>query len=251
MISDSILQSGLRNERNQFAQTLQSFVLIGVGTITSISEDGRAEVRTNIFAGDQQVIYQNAEVIYPGNQGGAYTSAVAGTSCLIFIPRSCMPDVKNQIVQFGATPYDKTGVKVMPISNGVSDGVKTLFSTLGAYSIYSSDYSVTFDTGSVTLLRKDGNVNITVNQKGYICVEWHNAAGASLSYMIDDSGIHKTWLSPNKDVLWTDTQNPDGSRSFVQTNPQGQNSDPLFSMTIGTNGAVTIDVGLQSSCEFC
>lgn len=241
MISDEILRANFRNERDQFAQTLQSFVLIDIGTITSVSKDGRAEVRTNIFVGDQQVVYQNAEVIYPGNQGGGYTSAVAGTSCLIFMPRSCMPDITSQLVQFGSAVYDKAGVKVMPIANGSTNAVKTMFSTLGAFSIYSPAYSLTFTEDTVTLQRTDGNVSITMDQEGSLYVEYLNSLGNELQYIIDKTGIHKQWVSQDKSVIWADTLNADGSRSFVQSDGTNEEADPLCSITIGTNGAVTIN----------
>ena len=247
MISDRILQAGLRNERNQFAQTLQSFVLIDIGTITSVSKEGRAEVRTNIFVGDQQVVYQNAEVIYPGNQGGGYTSAVAGTSCLIFMPRSCMPDITSQLVQFGSAVYDKAGVKVMPIANGSTNAVKTMFSTLGAFSIYSPAYSLTFTEDTIVLQRTDGNVSITMDQKGSLYIEYMNDAGNELQYIIDESGIHKQWVSQDKSVIWTDALNADGSRSFVQTDGTNEEADPLCSITIGTNGAITINTAQNVS----
>lgn len=236
MISDRILQAGLRNERDQFAQTLQSFVLIDIGTITSVSKEGRAEVRTNIFVGDQQVVYQNAEVIYPGNQGGGYTSAVAGTSCLIFMPRSCMPDITSQLVQFGSAVYDKAGVKVMPIANGSTNAVKTVFSTLGAFSIYSPAYSLTFTEDTVTLQRTDGNVSITMDQEGSLYVEYLNSLGNELQYIIDKTGIHKQWVSQDKSVVWTDSLEADGSRTFVQ---KVQDSETA-SVTIDTEGNVNI-----------
>lgn len=237
MISDRILQAGLRNERDQFAQTLQSFVLIDIGTITSVSKEGRAEVRTNIFVGDQQVVYQNAEVIYPGNQGGGYTSAVAGTSCLIFMPRSCMPDITSQLVQFGSAVYDKAGVKVMPIANGSTNAVKTVFSTLGAFSIYSPAYSLTFTEDTVTLQRTDGNVSITMDQEGSLYVEYLNGLGNELQYIIDKTGIHKQWVSQDKSVVWTDSLEADGSRTFVQ---KVQDSETA-SITIDTEGNMNIN----------
>jgi len=237
MISDRILQAGFRNERDQFAQTLQSFVLIDIGTITSVSKEGRAEVRTNIFVGDQQVVYQNAEVIYPGNQGGGYTSAVAGTSCLIFMPRSCMPDITSQLVQFGSAVYDKAGVKVMPIANGSTNAVKTVFSTLGAFSIYSPAYSLTFTEDTVTLQRTDGNVSITMDQEGSLYVEYLNGLGNELQYIIDKTGIHKQWVSQDKSVVWTDSLEANGSRTFVQ---KVQDSETA-SITIDTEGNMNIN----------
>lgn len=236
MISDRILQAGFRNERDQFAQTLQSFVLIDIGTITSVSKEGRAEVRTNIFVGDQQVVYQNAEVIYPGNQGGGYTAAVAGTSCLIFMPRSCMPDITSQLVQFGSAVYDKAGVKVMPIANGSTNAVKTVFSTLGAFSIYSPAYSLTFTEDTITLQRTDGNVSITMDQEGSLYIEYLNSLGNELQYIIDKTGIHKQWVSQDKSVVWIDSLEADGSRTFVQKVQDSETAN----ITVDTEGNVSV-----------
>ena len=161
-------------------------------------------------------------------------------ACLIFLPKSCMPNVTDLKLFVGTTPYNHDGVKVMPIGNGTNNRVRSLFGRGGEYSIVGQQYKALFDGESITFQRDDGTTSVTIDGTGQMYVVRQTDTG-SLSINVEDTGVTKKWLSQNKDVLWTDTYNPDGSRTFVQSNPNDEEADPFFSMTIAADGTITFN----------
>lgn len=244
MNSISTLQDALKNDRQLFLETLSSFALIDIGTIVS-AKNGRAVVHGSSFIGGQQTIYQDAELIFPGNSSGAYSCECAGTTCLIFIPCSCMPSTDNQKVRLTAAPYDKAGVKALPIGNGADNPVKTSFNLTGTYNIFTDLYRAVFEKDNVELSREDAATSLTMDCEGGLHVIKQGDNSTYYKDMIDGS-ITSTWISKDKDVQWVDTLNEDGSRSFVQADPQDENAEPLFSLTIDKEGvaSVTLAKGL-------
>lgn len=241
MNATKALQAGFKNNNEMFLDTLQLYTILDIGTIESVNNKGRAVVRSSVFIEGEQVIYQDAEVIYPGNTKGCYTADCSGSACLIFIPRTCMPNTENLKIRFNAPAYNKDGVKVLPIGNGSNDSVRTHFSAAGNFLIEALKYSIQCSGKDITLQTIDGTVDISMDNTGQLYVR-RLCDNGSFNVNIEDTGVTKTWLSKNKDVLWTDTLNPDGSRSFVQTNPNDEEADPLFSMTIRADGVVTFNM---------
>ena len=238
MDSTDILNSIFKNEREQFSSKLSSFTILDIGTIVEV-KNGRALVHGSTFTGGQQAIYKDAEIVYPGNEGGAYTVEGAGTPCLIFIPMSCMTDTGNRKVQLYSPKYNTDGVKVMPIGNAAAALVKTCFNAGGTYSILGGDYNVSFTENTIVLERKDASASLAMDYKGGLHVI---KTGENSTHYIDmvDGSTKSTWQSKDKDVQWIDTLNSDGSRTFVQNNPQNEEANPLFSLTIAKDGTVTL-----------
>ena len=241
MTSNDALQAHFKNERELFLNILNSVIILDIGVINSITPEGRANVTSSTFVGNKPIKYADAEIIYPGNTNGCYVSRCSGMACLIFIPKSCMPNIDDLKIRIGATSYNRDGVKVMPIGNGFDNKVQCFFSSSGEYSIIGQTYNLQFDESSASFQRKDGKTSITVDGTGQIYLSRQTNTG-TYNINIEDTGVTKTWLSQNKDVLWTDTYNPDGSRSFIQTNPNDEDADPLFSMTIANDGVVSFNV---------
>ena len=238
MTSTDALQAHFKNEREWFLNMLNSVIILDIGIIDVITPEGRANVTSSTFIGNKPIKYNDAEVIYPGNANGSYVSRCPGMACLIFIPKSCMPSIDNLELRIGATSYNRDGVKVMPIGNGAKNKVQALFSAGGEYSIIGQTYSVQYDESSVSFQRNDGKTTITVDGTGQMYVSRQTNTG-TYNINIEDTGVTTTWLSQNKNVLWTDTLNPDGSRSLVQSNPDSE-GDPLSSVTIAPDGTVSI-----------
>lgn len=238
MASNDILNSAFKNDRELFRANLSSYTLIDIGTIVTV-KDGRALVHGSSFNGGQQTIYKDAEIIFPGNEGGAYTAEGAGTPCLIFIPLSCMPSISDRKVRLRSPAYDSDGVKVMPIGNAVGALVKTAFGAGGTYSIQGKNYTLTFTENTILLERTDAHASITMDYQGGIHVEKRGDQSTHYIDMVDGTTT-STWLSENKKVEWKDTLNSDGSRTFVQRDPSSEGSDPMFSLTIEADGTVTL-----------
>lgn len=245
MNSVDTLQAHFKNEREKFLNILDSIIILDIGTIEYVSPEGRATAVSSSFIDSKPITYDDAEVIYPGNNYGCHQAACPGMACLIFLPKSCMPNVSDLKLRVGATSYNRDGVKVMPIGNGSNNKVSTVFSEGGNYSIIGQEYSVVYGTDSITFQREDGTTALTIDGTGQMYLSRNTNTG-TLNVNIEDTGITKTWLSQNKNVLWTDILNPDGSRSFVQRNPNNDD-DPLFSMTIGADGVLSINTAANIS----
>lgn len=239
MDSTDILKSAFKNEREIFLRNLSSFTILDIGTIVSV-ENGRALVHGSSFVGGQQMIYDDAEIIYPGNEGGAYVAESAGTPCLIFIPMSCMPSISNRNIRLRTASYDTDGVKVMPIGNAAEAIVKTMFNSGGAYSILTKNYNFSFDEDTIKLERKDSQASVSMDYQGGLHVLKRGSESTHYVDMVDGSTT-STWQSKDKDVQWVDTLNSDGSRTLVQSNPQNEEADPTCSITIDKDGNVSVN----------
>lgn len=236
MTSADTLQALFKNDRESFLDMLNSVILLDIGTIDSIDENGRATVSSSTFIDNRPIKYTDAEVIYPGNANGTFASACSGMACLIFLPKSCLPKVSDLKLRVGATSYNRDGVKVMPIGNGAANKVKAYFNGGGDFSILTDTYGVSFSGDTVSFQLNNGKTTLTIDGTGQMYVSRQTDTG-TLYINIEDTGITKQWLSQNKDVLWTDTLNPDGSRTLIQ---KDNNDTTLASITIAADG--TIDV---------
>lgn len=243
--STDILNNAMKNEREMFLAKLKSFTVLDIGTIVEVKE-GRARVNGSSFIGGQQTIYDNVEVVYPGNEGGTYDAECAGTPCLIFIPMSCMPDITNRNVRLRSAAYSGAGIKVMPIGNSSQSIVKTKFSAGGIFSVLTKNYSLSFAEDSINLERGDVAASVNMDEEGGLHVIKQGENSTHYLDMVDGSS-KSTWISKNKDVQWTDTLNSDGSRTFVQNDPQDESADPLFSMTIAADGTLQVNTAADIS----
>lgn len=240
MNSDEALQAHLKNQRELFLNNLGSVGILDIGVIDSVDVDGRAHVTSSTFTNNRPIVYDDVEVIYPGNANGCFVTQCTGMACLIFIPKSCMPNVSDLKLRVGSTTYNRDGIKVMPIGNGSSNKVRALFDIGGLYYILGQEYSISYTEESISFQREDGSTSVTIDGTGQIYVCRQTDQG-TLLINVEDEAITKKWLSANKDVLWTDTYYPDGSRSFVQSDPNNDDEDaePWFDETHQPNGTTT------------
>lgn len=236
MNSTSTLQGTFKNERDKFLSKLESYVVLDIGTIQGINEKGRATVVSSTFMYNKPVVYEDVEIIYPGNANGTFAASGENMACLIFIPRSCMPNIDDLKLNLGATSYNKDGVKAMPIGNSVANTISLYYSDGGLLSLNAQLYSIDFTEDTIVLQNKDGSTTLTMDGTGQLYLTRQTNTG-TLNISIEDTGITKEYTSQNKDVTWTDTLNPDGSRTFVQSDNQ---ENVLSSVTIGADGAMTV-----------
>lgn len=248
MNSTDALQASLKNARETFLNMLDSIVILDIGVIKEIKEDGRAYVASSTFIKGHPVIYEDAEVIYPGNVNGCYATSCAGSACLILIPKSCMPDSSNLKLYIGSTSYNRSGVKVMPIGNGTNNTVQTAFGNGGMYNITGQTYTVQFTDKDITFQRNDGRTTLSVDCEGQVYLSYRTNNGTYL-INIEDGHITSSWLSKEKDVEWIDSLNSDGSRSFTQINPQQQSDNVLFSFSVAADGTVSFTMAQGLTLE--
>ncbi len=232
MNSEQTLQASLKNSRALFIDTLRSLSLLDIGTIVSI-QDGRALVHGCSFAGGKQLVYQDAEVIYPGNDQGVYGAVCAGTPCLIFIPASCMPSISDRKVRFTASPYNKAGVKVMPIGNGTNNPVKVQFNNDGTYSISTKEYTVSFQEECLGYYRPDGASSIEIDTDGNIYLNRKDTSTCLISVEKD-----KVTVSCNQNNVQWDISIQNGQLLLQQ---KDSNDTELASITIDASGNASIN----------
>ena len=232
MNSEQTLQASLKNERAIFISTLRSLSLIDIGTIVSVKE-GRALVHGSSFSGGKQLVYQDAEIVFPGNRNGAYSTTCAGTPCLIFIPCSCMPHINDKKVRFTAPPYHKAGVKVMPIGNGVDNPISVKFDDSGTYSISSEKYGVVFRSDSMGVFRPDGASSIEMTDDGNIYVSRQGDSSCVIS--IEDG---QTTVSCEQNHVQWDISVQEGKLLLTQKDANNVN---LSSITIDASGNASIN----------
>ena len=235
----SALQDSLRTELELFRARLSSIAIVEIGTIEEVKENGRAVVHGSSFVGGVQTKYQDAEIIFPGNNAGTYCSSCVGATCLIFIPRSNMVDTVSRNIRFGSIAFDTDGVKVMPISNGTQDKIKVERDSEGSFNICTDSYIVSFSDSAVSVSSNDGTASVALDPNNDLHISRQTDNGSYYKDIVDGI-VTETWISKDKDVQWISTLNSDGSRTLVQNNPQDTSADPTFSMTIDKTGAVTI-----------
>lgn len=248
MNSVDVLKAGLTNDNDMFLAQLSAYTIVDIGTIQHVT-NGRALVHGSAFNGTQQVIYQDAEIIFPGNSGGAYMVECTGSPCLIFMPRSCMLDTVSKNIRLSTPHYDKAGAKVLPICNGTTSTLKTLFSMDGIYSIVSPQYNCVFTENTITVSYNDDSISLNIDEKG--CYHIIRQGDNGTYYMdLNEDGVVETWINKDKDVQWVDTLEMDGSRTFTQSNPDAQEGDnPLVSLTISKEGKLTITGAITENIE--
>lgn len=238
--SDSALQTMFMSDRSMFMKTLESIVILDIGIIDSVSESGRAKVTSSTFVKGRPIVYEDVEVIYPGNNQGCFVSACSGGTCLIFIPKSCMPNSTDQLLRIGATSYNRDGVKVMPIGNGTGNKVRAFIDTIGQFNILSAEYTLTCAEDTISLQTEDGTVNITLDTENQLSITRQTDTCTYIK-TIGEDGVQETWLSNEGHTTWETSFSTDGSKHIKQYNTSDEDN-PLLAIDITSEGAVTINV---------
>lgn len=235
----SALQDSLKTDLELFRARLSAMTIVDIGVIEEVKDNGRATVHGSSFVGGVQTKYQDAEIIFPGNNAGTFKVNCVGATCLIFIPRSNMVDTITRTIRFGSIAFDTDGVKVMPISNGTQDKIQVTRDSEGSFNIVTDSYIVSFSESAISISSNDGTASAGLDPNNDMHVIKQTDNGTYYKDLLDGSVV-ETWLSKDKDVQWVSTLNSDGSRTLVQSDPRSSNSDPTFSMSIDKTGAVTI-----------
>ena len=241
MTSDDLLASSFSTEREQLLLSLKSLSIVDIGFVERIYADGSVQVASNQYVGGQRVIYDHAELVFPGNQSSVFSADCSGCPCLIFIPRTCVPHINTRTVKDSSLIYDKAGTKVMPIgTNTKKAGVNANLDSLGNLHIYSNTYDVYFSKDSVSLsqgtllsLAKDAEGNLQIYRK--------NEVGGKAVLALGDEGLVSQCVDTTGKVSWTNQINPDGTASLTLKNENGEDDDQdKIAVVIDTEGTVTL-----------
>lgn len=237
MTSNNMLSAAFASERDVFIGMLNSIIVLDIGFIDNINDEGRAHVTTNRYINGERLAYQDVEVVYPGNPNGVFSANASGSACLIFVPSSCMVNIQKQTVRTDALPYHRDGIKAMPIGNGSSPVVNASFDTSGNLNIFTKDYMVSFTPNTISL-QQDSVLQASKNIDGSLYFYYKPEQAGALEMTVDEQGIVQKYTSSagDKTYTWVDSLSKDGTRSISKMD--GNNA--VFSISIGSDNSVTI-----------
>ena len=158
-----------------------------------------------------------------------------------------MTDVHSRNIRLTAMPYDKAGVKVMPIGNGSTEDIKVTRTGSGELCVSTPNYSISIGRSSASVETNDGSASININKQGINIIK--QSDNSKYYQDLTDGEAKTTWRSKNGDVQWEDTMNSDGSRSFIQLDPRNRDGDPMFKMVIDKDGKITFSGLKPASLE--
>lgn len=260
MNNNSIMRGDLgATEVERFSQGLAHFNLIDVGVIKNINKYGRANVSSCARSNNTFITYENAEVIYPGSEKGVFMTLDIGSMCLVFIPQSCVPDLRNKQITVAQDAYCVNGAKVMPISNGSQALLTLAFDSEGNLGLSSSNYHFTFNPdyiatdiyrfirsrlnseGSLYISRTPENAmqhKIIVENAQEVFQHTTKDGNTTITQKIMDTGdISLTYSNTSDDSQISNIIiHADGSSSIMK----GDSENPDINITIDTDNNISV-----------
>lgn len=227
-----------RTPTDQFVDTLNMLMIIDLGIIESIDVNGRATVTLSKIRNGSPVQLKDIEVIGFGNNNGAFTVDGAGCPCLLFAPRTTMPNLKDAKVDWAAPAYSKGGIKALPISNGRDLLVNACFSSDGSLNISSDNYLLNFGKDLISLIEKIG-LSVQITPTGDIQLYRRTEQSGIFRFTLSDSGISSSFKNSQNTSLYEYSLLDDGSFNVVHKKP-GDSEKVLNRITIGGDGAISI-----------
>lgn len=204
---NDVVGTYLNNDRNSLASMIGSLMLIELGVITNITEDGRAAVQLMRLAAGRVIELEDVELLFIGNsRGGAFTYCV-GSICLLLCPRTLVEDTKSQLVRANVnTVHEYAGVKAIPLSNCYQSAVKVDYDDDGGFSVNTGDTSLTVTSkGALKALCK--NYGMIIDDTGMSV--FTSKGPSSMVYNPDGSVMEYLW-SESKPV-YLRTRQADGT----------------------------------------
>ena len=227
-----------RTPADQFIDTLDMLLLVDVGIIVEVDVNGRATVSLSKVKDGTSILLQDIEVISFGNNNGGFTVNGAGCPCLIFAPRTTMPNLKEGKVDWGAPAFSKGGIKALPISNGRDLIVNACFSSDGTFNIITDTYSLSFNKDLISTTVQSG-LSTQINNAGEISVYRRTENSGILRFSISDGGITFSFRNLQNTSLYEYSLLDDGSFDIVHKKP-GDSEKILNRITISEDGSVAI-----------
>lgn len=235
-----------RGPMDNVLDTLSMLMLIDIGLIIEVDGEGRAVVQTSKATSNVPVLLTNVEIVYPGNNNGAFTSSCAGSMGLIFAPRTVMPNIHDGKINATLPEYNIHGIKVLPISNGRKLSVNHCFDADGSLHIHTEKYSFNFDVDGFDFNSVAG-MFLTVTKDNTVTLYRRNVDSGILNFNISNNGITSKFTNTDASSTYSMNMLDDGTLTLEHQQPQADGSDPksLNKITIMDNGSVTIASGTE------
>ena len=232
-----------RGPMDNVLDVLSMLNLIDIGLIIEVDGEGRATVQTSKTSSNIPILLTNVEIVYPGNNNGAFTSSCAGCMGLIFAPRTIIPDIRDGKINATLPEYNISGIKVLPISNGRKLSVNHCFDADGSLHIYTEKYSFDFDVGGFDFNSVAG-MFLTVSKDNTVTLYRRNKDSGILDFKLSNEGITSKFTNTKATSIYAIDMLDTGVLSLSHLQPQ-KNDDPksLNSVVIGDDGQLTLTAG--------
>lgn len=233
-----------RGPMDNVLDVLSMLNLIDIGLIIEVDGEGRATVQTSKTSSNIPILLTNVEIVYPGNNNGAFTSSCAGCMGLIFAPRTIIPDIRDGKINATLPEYNISGIKVLPISNGRKLSVNHCFDADGSLHIYTEKYSFDFDVNGFDFNSVAG-MFLTVSKDNTVTLYRRNKDSGILDFKLSNEGITSKFTNTKATSIYAIDMLDTGVLSFSHLQPQKGGDDPksLNSVVIGDDGQLTLTAG--------
>lgn len=247
----------------QFMLGLSQFVIVDIGTISNVYHDGTVDIRTSRIVGNKVITYTHVELLAPGSSMGTFSSVpTAGSTCLVFSPRTSIPNTKDMKVGMNQ-PYSIVGMKALMVSAPLPTMVRAGYDCNGNFILQGTnggalmcvekDGDLVFTAGPLHVYMKPAGVVsmewaqrvVNISETGVQTEDWYNADGFITRKEVNDPVNGSTTITvydgtKDKKVLHSDTTNLDGSSQTQVTDADG---NVLFDMVISPEGQYDMTVG--------
>lgn len=219
---------------------LEMLILVDIGIIQNIDANGRASVLTTKISNGVPFVLTDIEVIGIGNQHGAFTVDGGGCTCLLFAPRTNIPDLKSTDIDITTPAFSNVGVKALPISNGRDLTVNACFNAEGTLTISTDKYQLCFAEDSVRYTSKGLCIKIDENNTLYLYRR--NTDSGTFSLTLDDEGVVTEFTNKDNTSKYTFTLSDDGLLEISHIKPGTEEDTELNRIAIDKDGALSLSV---------
>ena len=222
--------------------TLDMLMMIDIGIILDIDANGRARVQTTKVSNGVPFILNDIEVLGLGNRNGAFTVDGGGCTCLLFAPRTNIPDVRNMEIDITTMAFSNTGIKALPVSNGRGLYVNAYFNAEGTFLISTDNYQLSFAESKVSYTASGMCINVTPDNKIYLYRR--NPQSGIFEMTLDDTGFVTEFTNVDGDSKYTLSLLEDGTTTIhhVQPGASGSEDKELNTLSIGKDGTLSVSV---------
>lgn len=145
-----------RSDIQDIRQALGTVGIIDIGTCYDYkASTNTCSVITSKVLNSRRAVYRNVEVLCIGNQNNAFRTNPDGSLCLVFVPRSCVPNTRTMAVDLSADDYAKHGAKCIPVSNAANTEISVGFGADGSFGIAGDDYAIRFTATDCSVIVND------------------------------------------------------------------------------------------------
>lgn len=247
----------------QFAELMQQFVIVDIGVISSVYNDGTVDIRTGRAIGSEIVEYTHVELLAPGSSEGTFNCVpTAGSVCLVFSPYTVIPRTKNMETVLNKN-YSIVGMKAIMLSAPNLDNVKAGFNAIGNFILQGKPdgASITVDKEGDILLSA-GSAKMYIDESGSVKVNWPQR-----SYKVQPDGtMVDNWYNTDGYLIRTETSSAidgtitttiyDGTKEQVilkedvqsisgdvNTIIKDKDGNTVYSMIVSSAGQLDLSIG--------